>query len=886
MRRFSLGHSLTGLLLSAILVACPRQAVPAAVRATYQGAPGLVPACEAIALKLDLNDSKLAGKTVSYAFQVSPQLEGAEIFQAKTNESKATWLIAQSPKETTQLTFTGTAIDSDNNVENIAGPVVTLAAGAGEPCGKIQGRVRDGIRFSSLNTGTSASSQLLNVPDDAEFVPNEAIVKLKPSSLRTTATSPAPSAAPLQFSRSIIGQTGVMRRPNSGLNTLSTTGFVTASSATGQATLNWIRSLEIRPDVEYAEPNYRVTLESEPNDPLFQALPDPQNPNVPVSSQRWHYEQLNLPAAWNLLTSNSSVPAVTKDNVVTVAVIDSGILWHPSDPASRHPDFDCSVASGLTKIAPGYDMVENDDNPFDNNDASFHGSHVAGTIGACSNNAEFGAGVAWKARIQAIRAFNKGSSSFETIARSVYWAAGSAIIDKNDTGPNPRKIINPNPAQIINMSLGGPAKKADGTDIIESQLLQDAVTDTTNKGVIVVVAAGNKNLDASGFVPANLRGVIVVGATGPDKSRASYSNHGSAIGVMAPGGDQARRGLAQDGVLSLGACGGYDNFAGNIPPCVGSNPAFGSHFLQGTSMATPHVSGVIAMMLQAQPKLRNPTDKARNWARVLAYLRDSSSLTGMTLCERGCGAGLLDAAKAVQTAIDYPSMGPLLVPVPSSTNSESVNGAIVFGLEDTVKTFSVKNIGDAPASVNITTTSPGLKAGASTIPTNSEGSVSVNLDRTGVADGSYSGRISISYGTTTGPKRLLEVRAYYSVGLARPISSSQNVRVRLYKRDASCANDQRRVNFPSFEVTTDGGFNFGSLEFGTYDLIAYRIKPGTTPGPTDEVSVSELGRLDNLDFRSSGTPKLFDQEITLEPTAIVIGPEDPLDHNCAPSLNR
>ena len=94
------------------------------------------------------------------------------------------------------------------------------------------------------------------------------------------------------------------------------------------------------------------------------------------------------------------------------------------------------------------------------------------------------------------------------------------------------------------------------------------------------------------------------------------------------------------------------------------------------------------------------------------------------------------------------------------------------------------------------------------------------------------------------------------------------------------------MNFPSFEATTDGGFNFGSLEFGTYDLIAYRIKPGTTPGPTDEVSVSELGRLDNLDFRSSGTPKLLDQDITLEPTSIVIGPEDPLDHNCAPSLNR
>jgi subtilisin family serine protease len=890
MRRFSIGHTWTGLLLlSAVLVACPRQTVPAAVRASYQGAPGLVPACEAIALKLDLNDSKLAGKAVSYTFQVTPQLEGAEIFQAKTSESKATWLIAKSPKETTQLTFTGTATDVDNNTEDIAGPVVTLAASSGEPCGNIQGRVRDGIRFSSLNTGVSASSQPSSIPDNAEFVPNEAIVKLKTGSLRATATSTVPSAPPLRFSRSIIGQTGVMHRPSTGLSTLSSTGFVTAGSATGQVTLNWIRSLEARSDVEYAEPNYRVTLESEPNDPLFQAKPDPQNPNVPVSSQRWHYEQLNLPAAWNLLASAPGVPAVTKDNVVTVAVIDSGILWHPNDPASRHPDFDCPVAAGVAvaKIGDGYDFGTNNNNPFDDEDASFHGTHVAGTISACSNNGKFGAGVAPNARILPVRAFSRvrGSitSTFEQIAQSVYWAAGIPLPDSLGLTTLP---VNKTPAQVINMSLGGNAKRLDGTDVVESKFLQDAVTAATNKGVIVVVAAGNKNLDTSGFVPANLKGVIVVGATGPDKSRASYSNHGSAISVMAPGGDQARRGLAQDGVLSLGGCGGYDNFAGSAPPCVGSNPEFGSHFLQGTSMATPHISGVIAMMLQAQPKLRNPTDKARNWARVLAYLRDSSSLTGMTSCERGCGAGLLDAAKAVQTAIDYPSMGPLLIPVPSSTNSESVNGAIVFGPEDTVKTFSVKNIGDADATINITTSSPGLKAGASTVPANSEGSVSVNLERTGVADGSYAGRISISYGSTTGPKRLLEVRAYYSVGLARPISSSQNVRVRLYKRDTSCANDQRRVNFPSFEVTADGGFNFGNLEFGTYDLIAYRIKPGTTPGPSDEVNVSELGRLDNLDFSSSGKPKLLDQDITLEPTAIVIGPEDPVDHNCAPSLNR
>jgi subtilisin family serine protease len=891
------GKTLIGLmLLSALLVACPRQSVAAAVRATYQGAPGLVPPCEAITLNLDLNDSTLAGKKVSYFFQVSPQLENAEIFLANTSVPKATWLISASPKENRQLTFTGTVTDTaTNQSESIAGPVVTLAAGSGGPCGSIRGSVRDGIRFSSLSVDRSSannSGPLSHIPDDAMFAPNEAIVKLKTAALRTTTTSTSTpessSASGLQFARPIIGQTGVIRRPSTGLSPLSTgLNFVTAASVTGRATLDWIRSLDARPDVEYAEPNYQVTLESvPPNDPLYAGVPDPLNPSAPVSSQQWHYEQLNLPAAWTALTS-PTVPNVTAANAVTVAVIDSGILWHPTDPAARHSDFDCSVATNantnLPKIVDGYDFATLDDNPFDNDDASFHGTHVAGTIGACSNNGKLGAGVAWNARILPVRAFSKvrGSitSSFEKIAQSVYWAAGIPLPSTLSTGTD--VPANKNPAQIINMSLGGPA-------IASSRFLQDAVTAATNKGVIVIVAAGNKNLDTSEFVPANLRGVIVVGATGPDKSRASYSNHGAAISVMASGGDQAKRNLAQDGVLSLGGCDGYDNFAGSIPPCLGSNSKFGSHFLQGTSMAAPHVTGVIAMMLQAQPKLRDPTDKAHNWARVLAYLRDSSSLSGMALCERGCGAGLLDAARAVQKAIDYPAFGPLLVPTPSSTSSESVNGAVVFGTEDSLIKFSVKNVGDAPAIMNIAATSPGLTAGAlsSTIQADGEGLILVNLNRTGVQDGSYAGRISISYGTATGPTRLLEVRAYYSVGAARPISNSQNVRVRLYRRDLSCANDQRRVNFPSFEVTTDGGFNFGNLEFGTYDLIAYRIKPGTTPGPTDEVGVSELGRLDNLNFSSSGTPKLLDQDITLEPTSIIIGPENPTDQKCAPSTTR
>jgi serine protease len=556
----------------------------------------------------------------------------------------------------------------------------------------------------------------------------------------------------------------------------------------------------------YAEPNYIAHAFATPNDTLL--------------AQQWDVGQMNSQAAWNEFASAADV-----GKGVTIAVIDSGILYKAGDANRQHPDFSCEVAPGVPKIAPGIDTVSTDTDPFDPSaDSEFHGSHVAGTAAACTNNATGIAGVAWNARILPIRGLAAGSGSFDNIIRGFLWAIGEP--DK-DFG------INPNPAQVINMSLGG--------SLSPSQAMQDAIDKANARGVVVVVAAGNDAVDVSQFSPANQKGVIVVGATGATLAKAGYSNFGPGISLLAPGGDQSFKGKAEDGILSTQGCGANGFNAGSAAPCSSGVMAYGN--LQGTSMAAPHVAGVVALMMSRQPALLNPsqTNKSSNWARVLSYLQDASSLTGITSCEQGCGAGLLNAQKAVQNANALGAIGAILAQVTDLTSSA---GALNLGGEGSGASFALTNLGDATATATVTVTGPGLSVPASpnfSLAPGAKQTINVALNRNGLSAGNYAGRVNIVYGTKS-----LEVRVYYNQGTASLTGSDYFLRFYQHYTSNDPANDpncsasscRRRLNYPDTALTAGGQFSFLELDPGTYDVSAYHRVSGDANQP---VIIDQIG---------------------------------------------
>jgi serine protease len=352
-------------------------------------------------------------------------------------------------------------------------------------------------------------------------------------------------------------------------------------------------------DVEYAEP-----------DRILQAL---ATPNDTQYGQQWHYYEarggLNLPLAWDLSTGSG----------VVVAVIDTGYRPH---------------ADLAANIVGGYDFIRsttgsNDGNARDgdasdpgdyatygqcgtfsrSHNSSWHGTHVAGTVAAVTNNGSGVSGVAYRAKVLPVRVLGACGGYTSDIADGIIWASGGSV----SGAP-----ANPNPARVINLSLGG-GGACDSTS-------QNAVNLARSRGTVVVVAAGNSNTNASGFSPASCSGVITVAATNRNGGRASYSNYGALVAVAAPGGDTASG--AANGILSTLNSGtrgpGSDSYA----------------YYQGTSMAAPHVAGVVALMLSRNPSL-TPDQ--------VASLLKSSARAFPATCSQ-CGTGIVDAHAAVLAA--------------------------------------------------------------------------------------------------------------------------------------------------------------------------------------------------------------------------------------------
>ena len=333
---------------------------------------------------------------------------------------------------------------------------------------------------------------------------------------------------------------------------------------------------------------------------------------------------------------------------ITIAVIDTGITQHPdvnTELADAGYDFisDAFVSGRDTddRVAGGWDLGDwTTEEPWLSqctdaynppSDSSFHGTHVASTTGAeITNNGVLGAGIAYNAKVLPIRALGHCGGYTADIADAIIWAAGGHV----DGVPD-----NANPAQVINMSLGG-----GGACDAETQA---AINKATDLGAVVVVAAGNSNADVAQFSPASCNNVITVASTGVTSKRAFYSNYGDKVAIAAPGGgvyagDNSSGTAVEDGFIWQAL-----NASPTTPGTADEDYVLGT--MAGTSQASPHVAGTVALMqsarLEAGLPLLTPAEVRTiltSTAKAPAVAPDSS---------RKIGAGIVDAYAAVNAAI-------------------------------------------------------------------------------------------------------------------------------------------------------------------------------------------------------------------------------------------
>lgn len=260
--------------------------------------------------------------------------------------------------------------------------------------------------------------------------------------------------------------------------------------------------------------------------------------------------------------------------------------------------------------------------------SSWHGTHVAGTIAAIGNNSFADIGGAFNAKILPVRVLGKGGGYLSDISEGLRWAAGA----------HPT-ISNPNPAKVINLSVGGMG--ACGTT------QQSAIDAAVAAGAVVVVAAGNDNVDAATVHPSSCNNVISVAAIGRDGRRAAYSNFSSGvpatITLAAPGGDIPPS-TYDPGIMSTINC-------GTTTPVTTAASASCSWPYQGTSMATPHVSAAVALMFARNSGLTPVQVKsiltASNSVTAFPSFVAGLSTTDCAL-NKNCGAGILNANLALR----------------------------------------------------------------------------------------------------------------------------------------------------------------------------------------------------------------------------------------------
>ena len=443
--------------------------------------------------------------------------------------------------------------------------------------------------------------------------------------------------------------------------------------------------LRADPTVEYAYVDVRDRLMAVPNDPLF-----PQQTHLQAPGPAPLAASVNAPAAWDITRGTSAA---------VVAIVDGGIRFDHPDLAGRllaGYDFvgaDCTVGSNGCTTANQFSTANDGDgrdadpsdpgdwvsasdaasNPIfngcDTQDSSWHGTHIAGIIGAAGNNALGVTGVNWNATLLPVRVSGKCGGYRSDVVDGMRWAAGLAV---------PNVPANTRPAKVVNVSLGSAGNCA-------TSAYNQAVIDVLATGAIIVAAAGNE--DSVPILPASCPGVISVGGVRGDGTRAVYSNSGAGLTIMAPAGDYTS--ATNDRIVST-------NNAGRTTPVAYTSAGYyvGE---AGTSFSTPVVSGVVSLMLSANPNLTSAQvtsvlqSTARAFTNVAGYATcvpgGSNNANNTVPCNcttAACGAGYVDANAAVTRAftmgggvIPSPVTPPVTTPVSSGSGGGSGGGGSV-----------------------------------------------------------------------------------------------------------------------------------------------------------------------------------------------------------------
>ncbi len=524
----------------------------------------------------------------------------------------------------------------------------------------------------SLSVGASAYAAGLPVKEPARQASTaqqsseRIIVKYRTGTAAASDRSAKLAAVTSAVSRASLGGTAsraaaaspqLLRRLGTGADVIRLQGKL--SQAQLQTVL---KEIQADPSVQYAAADVKLQRADVRAKETAQLVPNDQY----YAQYQWHLHSatggVNAPAAWD----------VAQGEGVVVAVLDTGIL-------PQHPDFAAgTLLEGYDFISdaetsrrptdervPGAldygDWVENDNECYAGSlaeDSSWHGTHVSGTVAEATNNTLGMAGLAYKAKVLPVRVLGKCGGYLSDIADAITWASGGTVAGVP---------ANPNPAEVINMSLGGGGAC--------DPAYQDAINGAVSRGTTVVVAAGNQASNASGYRPASCANVIAVGATRITGGIASYSNFGAAVDLSGPGG-----GGGVDGNP-----GGYVWQAGYNGLTTPTSGAYSYMGMGGTSMASPHVAAVAALVQGALASAgRDPLTPAQ----LEALLKQSARAFPVTIpTSTPIGSGIVDAKAALDEALEEPCTVDCAPDATPLTNRVAVGGLSGAGGSETLYSF-------------------------------------------------------------------------------------------------------------------------------------------------------------------------------------------------------